>query len=83
MAYPRPRFLCLFKHKSGRQARHAAFLLIMPKEFERCVRLGGKVRTISGANKMFGLKKDEYMHICILDGKVYRGEKKKKKKSNK
>ncbi|GIW60556.1 MAG: hypothetical protein KatS3mg087_1622 [Patescibacteria group bacterium] len=55
----------------------------MPKEFERCVRLGGKVRTISGANKMFGLKKDEYMHICILDGKVYRGEKKKKKKSNK
>lgn len=46
----------------------------MPEAFEKCRRMGGKIRTMSGPNKMMGLEHNQYMHICILKGKVYRGE---------
>ena len=46
----------------------------MPADFERCQRQGGKIRTMSGPNKIIGLEKNQYIHICILKGKVYRGE---------
>jgi len=48
----------------------------MPKAFENCVKSGGRVRTIKGPNKKFGLKKGQYMHICFKGGKMYRGHKK-------
>ncbi len=45
----------------------------MPIGFERCVKNGGKVRTIKlGGNK--------YRHICTLNGKTYQGHIKTKKK---
>jgi len=44
----------------------------MPKEFEECVRKGGRIIT-----KTIG--KDKYIHICYLNGKSYAGEVKKKK----
>ena len=44
----------------------------MPEAFDICRRNGGKIRTKS----MGGGK---YMHICILNGKTYAGEVKKKK----
>ena len=49
----------------------------MPKDFDRCVRNGGRVRTRK-------LKGGKYIHICFLNGKSYagyvhkKGEKKKK-----
>jgi len=46
----------------------------MPAEFENCVRKGGRVRTISGPSKKFGLSKDQYVRLCFLKGKTYRGE---------
>jgi hypothetical protein len=39
----------------------------MPAAFENCRKGGGKVRTIT-------LKGGKYMHICILNGKSYKGE---------
>ncbi|MHC1625557.1 MAG: hypothetical protein ACXQS2_06110 [Methermicoccaceae archaeon] len=39
----------------------------MPKDFERCVRTGGRVRT----KKLSGGK---YIKICYKDGKSYAGE---------
>jgi len=51
----------------------------MPADYERCIRNGGKVRTVSGPNKEHGLEKGEYVTYCILNGKSYRGEVKKKK----
>jgi len=50
----------------------------MPKSFERCRENGGKIRTLSGPNKLYNLGKNQYCHICILKGKVYRGETKTK-----
>lgn len=44
----------------------------MPVAFENCRKGGGKVRTIT-------LKGGKYMHICILNGKSYKGEVKSKK----
>jgi hypothetical protein len=52
----------------------------MPKEFTECVRNNGKVRTISGPNKDYGLKEGQYRHICVLDGKTALGHVKTKKK---
>lgn len=52
----------------------------MPLAFENCRRNGGKLRTVSGPNKQFGLKEGQYIHICILDNKVFRGEVKTKQK---
>jgi len=39
----------------------------MPKNFERCVAQGGRVRTLK-------LSSAKYMHICYLNGKSYHGE---------
>ena len=53
----------------------------MPKEFEACVSGGGRVRTVSGSNKMLGVKKGQYRHVCFLKGKSFLGEIKTKKES--
>lgn len=50
----------------------------MPAEFDACRAAGGKIRTLTGPSKKNGLKADEYVHVCILRGKVVRGEIKKK-----
>lgn len=44
----------------------------MPAEFDRCRAKGGKIRTVS-------INKNQYMHVCVLNGKSYRGEIKTKK----
>jgi hypothetical protein len=54
-----------------------------PEAFEKCVKQGGRVRTISGPNKMFGLEKNQYKHICFLKNKSYPGETKTKKENSK
>jgi len=51
-----------------------------PADFERCVRQGGRVRTISGPNKEHGVGKGEYVKYCYLNNKSYRGEVKTKSK---
>ena len=46
----------------------------MPQKFEWCLKqTGHRVRTKK-------VNKDEYMHICFLDGKSYAGETKQYKK---
>jgi len=45
----------------------------MPEDFERCRKNGGKIRTKE-------LPNNQYMAICILNGKSYGGEVHKKKK---
>jgi len=45
----------------------------MPAEFDRCVKAGGRVRTVSGPNTRLGLKKGEYVKFCFLKGKSFRG----------
>jgi hypothetical protein len=50
----------------------------MPEAFNKCVKSGGRVRTISGPNKMFGLEKGQYKYICFKDGKSYAGHTKTK-----
>lgn len=55
----------------------------MPKPFDDCVKNGGKVRTISGKSRKFGLKEDEYIHICFLNGQMFLGEKKQKNAKSK
>jgi hypothetical protein len=53
----------------------------MPAEFDACRAAGGKIRTISGPNKQYGLNDNQYMHICIKkNGGVVLGEKKEKVK---
>ena len=53
----------------------------MPAEFDACRSSGGKIRTISGPDKQWGLGDNEYLHICVKkDGSVVRGEKKQKVK---
>lgn len=47
----------------------------MPAEFERCVKDGGRVRTID-------VNKTQYMHVCFLNGKSYRGEVKDRKQKS-
>jgi hypothetical protein len=51
----------------------------MPEAFEKCVRNKGRVRTISGPNKQFDLKKGQFVRVCFLNGSMFRGEKKTKK----
>jgi len=50
----------------------------MPEKFTRCVKAGGRVRTI----KPKGKKSRTYLHVCFdrKTGKSYRGEIKKRKK---
>ena len=50
----------------------------MPKAFNNCVKRGGRVRTVSGPNKKYGLKAGEYIKFCFIGGKSYRGHKHKK-----
>jgi len=45
----------------------------MPKDFERCVAEGGRVRTKN-------LGGGKYMHLCFKNGKSYAGEVKIKEK---
>ncbi len=51
----------------------------MPKAFNKCVKSGGRVRTIKP-------KKNKYIHVCYKNNKSYAGEvhtdkpKRKKKK---
>ena len=52
----------------------------MPADFEKCVKDGGKVRTIKGPNKQFGLQKKQYCHVCFLKGEMTKGEVKTKLK---
>lgn len=40
----------------------------MPEAFDKCVKGGGRVRTISGSSakgKQMGLGKNEYRHVCF------------------
>ncbi len=46
----------------------------MPAGFDKCRSQGGKIRTVSGPNKIMGLEKNQYMHLCILKGTVHKGE---------
>jgi len=48
----------------------------MPAAFDNCRARGGRIRTISGPNTLYKLKRGEYLHVCILKGEVFRGEKK-------
>jgi len=55
----------------------------MPAKFDKCVRNKGKVRTITGPDKQFGVGKGQYRHLCLLNGETYLGyvhERKDKKK---
>ena len=52
----------------------------MPEAFEKCIKEGGRVRTMTGPDKEHGLAEGEYMHICYQGDKSYAGEVKKKKK---
>ena len=49
----------------------------MPRSFDNCVKRGGRVRRISGPNSRHGLRKGEYVNVCFLKGKSYRGHIKK------
>jgi len=44
----------------------------MPADFLKCVKNGGKVRTIT-------MPGNKYVHVCSIGGKSYYGEVKKKK----
>ena len=47
----------------------------MPEAFEACREAGGKIRTISGPSKRYGLKANQYVRVCVTAaGKVIRGE---------
>lgn len=46
----------------------------MPKAFNDCRAAGGRIRTVSGPNKKFGLSEGQYVHVCIHKGKFVRGE---------
>ena len=48
----------------------------MPKDFDECVKNGGRVRTIN-------VGKDKYMRICYLNGKSHAGETHEKKEEKK
>lgn len=45
----------------------------MPQQFDSCEKAGGKIRTVSGPNRRFGLKAGEYVKICFMNGKMFRG----------
>lgn len=52
----------------------------MPEAFDKCKKAGGRIRTVSGPNKQFGLAEGEYVHVCFKDGQSHPGYKKKKHK---
>jgi len=45
----------------------------MPKAFDACVNAGGRVRTVSGPSKQFGLVKGQYRRICFIKGESHLG----------
>lgn len=45
----------------------------MPKDFERCIQNGGKVKTVKGPNKEHKLKEGQFVKFCTLQGKTYKG----------
>ena len=51
--------------------------LTFPAGFDKCVKEKGRVRTIA-----VGKDKNQYMHVCYLDGKSYSGEVKTKKEAS-
>ncbi len=47
----------------------------MPKAFEECrKKKDSKIRTVSGPSKEHNLKKNEYVHYCVVNGESHRGE---------
>ncbi len=46
----------------------------MPKDFEKCVRGGGRVRTVSGPSKRHSLTEDEFTRVCFDATGMHRGE---------
>lgn len=50
-----------------------------PARFDACRSKGGRIRTVSGPNKKFGLGARQFVHVCFLNGKMARGETKTKK----
>jgi len=46
----------------------------MPKAFTDCIKSGGRVKTVSGPNRLLGVKKGQYRHVCFLGGKSFMGE---------
>jgi len=55
----------------------------MPADFMKCISDGGKIWTVTGPNKKFGLKKNQYRKFCSKGGKTYSGETKTKLKPKK
>lgn len=53
-----------------------------PENFDKCVRNKGRVRTITGPDKKFGLEKNEYRHACFIRGEMHLGEIKQKKEQD-
>ncbi len=39
-----------------------------PAGFDKCVKNGGRVKTISGPDKKFGLSAGQYVHVCFPKG---------------
>ena len=54
----------------------------MPAAFEACVKNGGRVRTIGGPSKKFGIQTGQYVRVCFQGGKMVRGEVKTKEKES-
>jgi len=52
----------------------------MPEAFEKCREAGGRIRTITGPSKQFGLSNGQYVHVCFQGKKMVRGEVKTKAK---
>jgi len=51
----------------------------MPRDFERCLNTKGhRVRTISGPSKQFNLEAGEFIKVCFLGDRMFRGHKHKK-----
>lgn len=46
----------------------------MPAGFDNCRAKGGRIVTVTGPDKRYGLKKGEYKHVCILKGEFHQGE---------
>lgn len=51
----------------------------MPAGFDRCRAAKGRIVTVTGPSKRYGLKTGEYKHICIKSGEFHQGEVKKKR----
>ena len=46
----------------------------MPAAFLKCVKDGGRVRTMSGPDKKMGLSENQFVRVCFKGGKMSRGE---------